>query len=562
MMSSGAAGAGAGAASVHVATQAQAQAPNSTSARRRSFCFSELPVPPPSPLPLDIESEESSEATTTTSSANYHDYYSVEDFPNQSLFDVTIPHPAVSVPVKKTGAIRTLLKSVLAKGIKNTYTPDDAAAAEQRILVLQPGTTQSQMEGLLVGAALIADAVDTTDLVQWIPEFPVTRTYHDQSADELLRKLLPADYEIPSSFELVGPIAHVNLKDVCLPYKYWIGKILMDRTPPVQIVVNKVGTIDTVYRTFDMEVLAGDTTTNPNWSVVTVHEHGSAFQLDYRHVYWNSRLSGEHTRLVDLILKQQQAEKHRSLVVADLMAGVGPFAIPLTRQQTHRGSGEDDGPTPPPPVIVYANDLNPVSFQYLQINAKTNKCRNLHCYNQDARAFVHWLQHPDNANTIQRIDHVIMNLPASAPEFLNAFRGWSLGISSSPSPSSSFLPTVHVHCFAPKAAAVAAAAREEEDGVDSYYATAIQRCERALGCPIEPGTARIHIVRNVSPSNNMLCISFPLPWAVTQLERITLLSSSCSTTTTTTNSTTSVIAAETDAAALGDPPAAKRTKVQ
>lgn len=44
-------------------------------------------------------------------------------------------------------------------------------------------------------------------------------------------------------------------------------------------------------------------------------------------------------------------------VVADVMAGVGPFAMPASK----RGCG------------VLANDLNPESYKYLSVNIKNNR---------------------------------------------------------------------------------------------------------------------------------------------------------------------------------------------
>lgn len=85
-----------------------------------------------------------------------------------------------------------------------------------------------------------------------------------------------------------------------------------------------------------------------------------------------------------------------------MFAGVGPFAIPLAVNNNS---------------IVYANDLNPKSYEYLMGNAKSNKCENLvHGFNMDAREFVRKL-----ANDGIYFEHVIMNLPASAVEFLGLF---------------------------------------------------------------------------------------------------------------------------------------------
>ena len=69
----------------------------------------------------------------------------------------------------------------------------------------------------------------------------------------------------------------------------------------------------------------------------------------------------------------------RPLVVADMMAGVGPFAVPLAMPLPFGCSTRRS-------IIVHANDLNPASFKYLEKNAKTNNCgKRLFNYNMDGR---------------------------------------------------------------------------------------------------------------------------------------------------------------------------------
>ncbi len=39
-----------------------------------------------------------------------------------------------------------------------------------------------------------------------------------------------------------------------IPYKYLIAKVILDKNPGISTVVNKLGTIETEFRTFPMEV--------------------------------------------------------------------------------------------------------------------------------------------------------------------------------------------------------------------------------------------------------------------------------------------------------------------
>lgn len=131
--------------------------------------------------------------------------------------------------------------------------------------------------------------------------------------------------------------------------------------------MNKLDSIDTEFRVFKMEVLAGDedfiakvvsvllllgthrnhpylTKTSPLQSESDCH-----FTLDFSSVYWNSRLAHEHDRLVNLF---QPGE-----VIADVMAGVGPFAVPAAKKR----------------CLVLGNDLNPESTRWMEVNRRENK---------------------------------------------------------------------------------------------------------------------------------------------------------------------------------------------
>ena len=98
------------------------------------------------------------------------------------------------------------------------------------------------------------------------------------------------------------------------------------------------------FRTFQYELLAGDPSMD-----VEIKQLDCTFRFDYSKVYWNSKLNTEHERLVNLF-KQNDA-------VCDVMAGVGPFAIPAGKRK----------------VFVWANDLNPESYKSLADGIERNK---------------------------------------------------------------------------------------------------------------------------------------------------------------------------------------------
>ena len=152
----------------------------------------------------------------------------------------------------------------------------------------------------------------------------------------------------PTSYEKVGSLLHVNLLDEQLPYKHLIGSVLLDKVPQCKTVVNKIGKIDTAFRTFDMEVLAGENNTH-----VSLNENGCRYDFDYSRVYWNSRLHHEHARLVKSFSPSD--------IVADMFCGVGPFSIPAAKKG----------------CTVYANDLNPSCFYYLNRNVEKNHVQSI-----------------------------------------------------------------------------------------------------------------------------------------------------------------------------------------
>ncbi|GME84238.1 unnamed protein product [Ambrosiozyma monospora] len=356
-------------------------------------------------------------------------------------------------------------------------------------------------------------------------EYEITLDYDFWKADDILRSILPTsqfDHDPPSAYTMTGHLAHLNLRDEYKPYGTLIGQVLLDKNTSIKTVVDKMETIDTKFRTFKMKVIAGE----DNF-IVTHKESDCLFEFDFSKVYWNSRLSTEHQRLVSQF-KEGEA-------VFDVMAGVGPFALPAAKKS----------------VFVFANDLNPESYKYLNINVKKNKVdKFVTCFNVDGRQFIKHsvtlLQdyaakntnikvaipapkknkdkqekphrsHKKHVITLTHqiptfVSHYVMNLPQSAITFIDAY----IGLFSNAFPDLTpeqikakpgfKLPTIHVHHFEKFSHLESPEPTEEE-----LHKRIQKQMTELLKFEIPLEKIGFHVVRYVSPNKPMFCISFQLP---------------------------------------------------
>lgn len=61
-----------------------------------------------------------------------------------------------------------------------------------------------------------------------LSDYTLELGYEHFSAEEVLRTLLPQNIVVPTGFETVGHIAHLNLKDEQMPYRHLIGEVILD----------------------------------------------------------------------------------------------------------------------------------------------------------------------------------------------------------------------------------------------------------------------------------------------------------------------------------------------
>jgi tRNA (guanine37-N1)-methyltransferase len=212
------------------------------------------------------------------------------------------------------------------------------------------------------------------------PQETLTQALQGKLPPELLEK-------VPQAFDIVGDIVIIEIPPPLKEYERLIGEAILQSHRNIKVVLGKAGDISGVFRIRDYTFIAGEHRTG------TVHrEFGCTFHVDVGKAYFSPRLSHEHMRVASQVKAGE--------VVADLFAGVGPFAVLIGKQC--------------PEAKVYAVDLNPEAVELLKVNVKVNRIEG-HVFPicADAREI--------SKSQLRGIaDHVIMNLPETAIDFVDA----------------------------------------------------------------------------------------------------------------------------------------------
>jgi tRNA (guanine37-N1)-methyltransferase len=162
-----------------------------------------------------------------------------------------------------------------------------------------------------------------------------------------------------------------------------IAEAVMASDLPAKTVVNRASKVKGDLRVREWDVLAGDGTE-------TVHrEYGFEYRLDIARVYFSPRLATERHRVTEQVTAGERA--------VDMFAGVGPFVVPMAA----RGAE------------TVGVDLNDAAVEYLRENAERNGVADrVTAVAGDVREVA-----PEYADWADRL---VMNLPHSAGEFLDA----------------------------------------------------------------------------------------------------------------------------------------------
>jgi len=183
-------------------------------------------------------------------------------------------------------------------------------------------------------------------------------------------------------FEVIGDIALIE-DDVPEPEK--VAEAIMKIKSNVRTVLAALGPVEGEFRTRRFRTIAGEDKTS------TIHrEYGCRYYIDLEKAYFTPRLATERSRIL--------AQVREGQTVVDMFAGVGPYSIMIAKKS--------------PGIRVIAIDKNPDAVEFLRRNIELNSVSNVEAIEGDANL--------EAGRFSGLADHVIMNLPHNAHEFLDA----------------------------------------------------------------------------------------------------------------------------------------------
>jgi tRNA (guanine37-N1)-methyltransferase len=187
------------------------------------------------------------------------------------------------------------------------------------------------------------------------------------------------------AYEVIGDIALLEDPDLDTQKASRIADALLRTHPNVKTVLKPLTPVIGEFRVREFEVIAGEPRTE------TIHrEYGCRYMVDLARAYFTPRLSTERSRVLSWVKVGD--------IVVDMFSGVGPYSILIAKNKK--------------PSKVLAIDKNPDAVRYLKENIILNSVKNIEAIEGDARE--------EAKRFAGTADHVIMNLPHKAFEFLDS----------------------------------------------------------------------------------------------------------------------------------------------
>ncbi|PNX49967.1 MAG: hypothetical protein BV456_08325 [Thermoplasmata archaeon M8B2D] len=191
--------------------------------------------------------------------------------------------------------------------------------------------------------------------------------------------------ELPTSFDVIGDVLLIKLKDDMINYKKEIAQALLKNHKNVKTVC-LIHPVSGELRIRKIEIIGGEKVTE------TIHkEYGLKFLVDVKKAYFSTRLANERKKITELVKNNE--------IVVDMFTGVAPFPIMIAKYAK--------------PKIIYAFDKNKNAIKYAKENIKINNVLDkIELICTDALNIPQYLKERN-----MKVDRVIMNLPFSILKF-------------------------------------------------------------------------------------------------------------------------------------------------
>ncbi len=188
-----------------------------------------------------------------------------------------------------------------------------------------------------------------------------------------------------SAFDIIGDIAITKLPTPSTVNARVVAEAIMNRHKKVKAVFVQEGAVTGNFRLRSLIHVAGENRTR------TVHkESGCIFAVDVEKCYFSPKLSGERTRIAQLVKPNE--------TIINMFAGVGCFSIIIAKRQ--------------PTAKIYSIDINPAAVEFMRENVRLNRV-----YGKvvpllgDAKEII-------QNHLLHCADRVLMPLPEKAFEYL------------------------------------------------------------------------------------------------------------------------------------------------
>ena len=204
--------------------------------------------------------------------------------------------------------------------------------------------------------------------------------------DVLKGKLTKQEMKLlPRAFDTIGSVIVLELPEELVRKEKTIGQAFLKVHKNIKTVCKRAGIHSGEFGIRPVKVIAGDPDTETFYK-----ESGAVMKLDVSKTYFTPRLSHERERIAGLVKSKE--------TIGYFFAGVGPFGFVIARAHSN--------------VKIYAVELNPDAFGYLEENIRLNRCQTIiEPILGDVRDAPEFLK--------GKCNRILMPLPKGAETFLN-----------------------------------------------------------------------------------------------------------------------------------------------